>query len=172
PTEYPDDDYDDDVDRRINTVHEIGSGPPELLRRCRLDRQAQLARTLRQWADPGPSDVADARLILARANLGALVEGTMQLLLSVWLHDFRREFDREKEPPELMLHSVQTFFSQNVWTDAERAVWDPWVTEVRKRRNAVHAFCDRDLGEHADFLADVRRYLHFMKAINSRLPYP
>src|SRR5689334_21705681 len=56
----------------------------KLFERCRLDRQTQLARCLSLWIEPGSDLLADGRLIIARANLGALVEGAMQLGLAVF----------------------------------------------------------------------------------------
>lgn len=149
-----------------------------LFARCRLDRQAQLARCLRLWvAEGGPED-RDGRLILARANLGALVEGAMQLGLTVFHQDYSASDDAPKkkgelvEAPDAMMEQLRVFFRDVFWRPAESKRWDSWLLNVQRRRNAVHSFADRDLGTHAEFLADVRVYLAFLAAINERLPYP
>lgn len=146
--------------------------------RCRLDRQAQLARCLRLWVAEGGPDDNEGRLILARANLGALVEGAMQLGLTVFHQDYSASDDapRKKgelvEAPDAMMEQLRVFFRDVFWLPAESQQWDSWVLNVQRRRNAVHSFTDRDLGTHAEFLADVRVYLAFLAAINERLPYP
>lgn len=147
--------------------------------RCRLDRQTQLARCLRIWVDESAAEESDGRLVLARANLGALVEGAMQLGLTVFHADYSRSERATRDPkgvitdaPDLMLEKLRIFFRDEFWLPKESANWDPWVQSVQRRRNAVHAFTERDLGTHAEFLADVRTYLTFLAAINDRLPYP
>ncbi len=146
--------------------------------RCRLDRQAQLARCLRLWVAEGSTDDGEGRLILARANLGALVEGAMQLGLTVFHQNYSASDKAPKkkgelvEAPEAMMEQLRVFFRDVFWLPEESKHWDPWVLNVQRRRNAVHSFTDRDLGTHAEFLADVRVYLAFLGAINGRLPYP
>ena len=106
---------------------------------------------------------ADAELILARANLGALVERAMQLGLSVF-HDTyetsarapRDKGGKPLEAPELMMERLRLFYRDEFWLPEQSARWDPWVQKVQRRRNSVHAFQDRDLGDHADFLNDTR----------------
>lgn len=149
-----------------------------LFARCRLDRQAQLARCLRLWVAEGDLEDSEGRLILARANLGALVEGAMQLGLTVFHREYSASDDAPKrkgklvEAPDAMMEHLRVFFRDVVWLPAESKRWDAWVLNVQRRRNAVHAFANRDLGTHAEFLADVRVYLPFLSAINDRLPYP
>jgi len=146
--------------------------------RCRLDRLAQLARCLRYWIEEGAPEEAEGRLVLARANLGALVEGAMQLGLTVFHADYSRSTraPRSKgvvtEAPDLMLNTLRIFYRDEFWRLAESARWDKWAESVQQRRNGVHAFAERNLGSHTDFLSDVRTYLEFLAAINNRLPYP
>src|SRR5277367_5623413 len=57
-----------------------------LLSRSRLDWQVSLSESLRYWI--GEDKLSDGDLILAWANLGSLVEGTMKLFLSVFYDDY------------------------------------------------------------------------------------
>lgn len=50
----------------------------KLLRKSRLNRQVELSRTLAIWLEPPTEHDSEGRLILARTNLGTLVEGTMK----------------------------------------------------------------------------------------------
>jgi hypothetical protein len=147
----------------------------ELLSTVRLDRQVELSRTLRLWTEPRPPEEADARLILAWTNLGSLVEGTMQLVLAVYLTDFRanpvmRGEDARSDASHVMLDGLRKYFVANVWD--EKDTWDAWVLHVQQRRNAIHSFRHRDLGTHEEFEGAVRIYLRFLIDHHGRLPYP
>ena len=62
------------------------------------------------------------------------------------------------------------FYRQRIWVDGDE--WDRWVTMVRERRNAVHAFNRRELGTWAEFRQAVARYHEFVAELDSRVPYP
>src|SRR5262249_42872516 len=53
----------------------------DLLRAARLDRQVALSRTLQIWLEDTDDSDSDGRLIMAWANLGALVEATLTWFL-------------------------------------------------------------------------------------------
>lgn len=146
----------------------------ELLTRSRLDRQAALCRCLRAWLDPPPRERADGSLILAWVNLGSLVEGALQFFLSVYAHDYANNPVRRKrnamDVQELMFQQLQEFFRDAVWTDEQRQRWDPWLETVRLRRNAIHAYEDRDIGTHDDFLRAVVTYRELAHELEGQLP--
>jgi predicted metallo-beta-lactamase superfamily hydrolase len=50
--------------------------------------------------------------------------------------------------------------------------WDVWINRIQQRRNAIHAYKDRDIGTQQELLKDIRTYLEFLKHMNARLPYP
>ena len=147
----------------------------ELLNRSRLDWQVSLSRSLNRWiSEPIKSDDYGSQ-ILAWVNLGSLVEGTLKLFLSVWYKDYVVDLDafikRDKivEPDVLELELLRQFFTKkNIWNKE----WDEWVLDVQKKRNAVHAYKHRDLGNYNDFLRCIRKYLELLRFINGRLPYP
>ena len=62
------------------------------------------------------------------------------------------------------------FYRQRIWVDGDE--WDRWVTMVRERRNAVHAFNRRELGTWAEFRQAVTRYHELIAELDSRVPYP
>lgn len=146
----------------------------ELLSKSRLDWQVSLSRSLYRWISY-PIEVDDyASQILAWANLGSLVEGSLKLFLSVWYKDYIADIEAVKkhnklvEPDGLNLEMLRQFFAKKIW-DKE---WDVWIGKVQQRRNAIHAYKDRDLGSYDEFLSCVRRYLELLRYINGRLPYP
>lgn len=145
-----------------------------LLSRARLDRQVALSRCLSMWEEPGPDEETEGRLILAWANLGSLVEGSMKLFLCVFLNDYSADPPpKPGDPDGLQLESLKQFFAAKVWIipgEADR--WLPWVSKVQNRRNAIHSFKDRELGTFDEFWGDVREYLDFVRELGGGLPYP
>jgi len=149
-----------------------------LLSRSRLDWQVSLSHSLRTWVRPPKPEETEAWQILGYANLGALVEGTLKLFLCVWYNDYKDDVNAIKQqatlkdPDEVTLEPLRQFFNKRIWCDVSSDDWDPWIARIQRRRNAIHAFKDREIGNHSDLLADSRNYLRFLRRINSQLPYP
>ncbi|MFZ3384871.1 MAG: hypothetical protein WA144_13190 [Candidatus Methanoperedens sp.] len=146
----------------------------QLLSKSRLDLQISLSVCLKIWLlEPSPKD-KDGRLILAWANLGSLVEGTMKLFLSIFYTEYKKDVEAIKnkgkiiDPDGLQLESMRQFFRKKIWGED----WDEWIQHIQNRRNAIHAYKSRDIGTFEEFFADVRSFLKFLRYINSRLPYP
>ncbi len=149
----------------------------QLLTKSRLDWQVSLSHSLRLWFSPSPDNEKDALLILAWTNLGSLVEGTLKLFLSVWYESYKtsaasltRRNGKRIDPDELQLEQLRVFFKKEVWTNDDS--WDAWILIIQKRRNAIHAYKDRELGTLKEFEDMVRTYFLFLSNINERLPYP
>lgn len=145
----------------------------ELLSKSRLDWQVSLSICLKIWASEPLPDDENGRLILAWANLGSLVEGTMKLFLSVFYKNYKKDVEAIKngklmEPDGLRLESMRQFFRKRIYGEE----WNIWIQHIQQRRNAIHAYKNRDIGTFTEFFDDVRRYLEFIRYINSRLPYP
>jgi hypothetical protein len=146
----------------------------QLLSKSRLDWQVSLSACLKLWLDKSSSTDEAGRLILGWANLGSLIEGSLKLFLSVWYEHYRNDVEaiirkgRLQEPDGLQLEPLRQFFRKRIWDDK----WDQWVEHVQHRRNAIHAYKDRDIGTHEVFTADMRTYLQLLRYINFRLPYP
>jgi hypothetical protein len=115
-----------------------------LLSRSRLDRQVSLSSALEIWISESANNLDEGRLILAWANLGSLVEGTMKLFLSAYLDDYRRSsnFDsgrlRQKDPDGLQLEPLRKLFLEEIWDEEI----DKWIRLVQSRRNGEYPeFC-------------------------------
>jgi hypothetical protein len=144
---------------------------------CLLDRsmllwQASLAKSLSIWVD----GTSDGELILAWANLGALVEGQLKLFLCVHYNDYQNDVEGirsrgEKIDPDIsMLEGLRQFFVKRIW-DAGRN-WNPYVEMIQQRRNAIHAFKHRDIGTFDDWNEALRLHLSFVRYTGGGLPYP
>jgi hypothetical protein len=150
----------------------------QLLSRSRLDWQVSLSKCLKKWLVEFSVDENDGRLIMAWTNLGSLVEGTMKLFLSVYYVDYQKDVLALKkrngnliDPDTLDLEKMRLFFRDRFWNN-ENNNWDSWILHIQQRRNAVHAFKNRDIGTIEEFYDDVRKYLEFLRYINDKLPYP
>jgi hypothetical protein len=153
-----------------------------LLSRSRLDWQVSLSRCLRLWIKTPPDRLEDGELILAWANLGSLTEGTMKLFFSVFYHDYQKDIDGLKaarayhhkkqapiSPDGLSLDVMRAYFKNEELLGAEI---DTYVELVQQRRNAIHAYKDRPIGDDQEFQAAVLSYLRMLREVNARLPYP
>ena len=154
----------------------------KLLATSRLDWQASLSSTLRIWIKKLQNQPSSGELILAWANLGSLLEGTMKTLLVVYYEDYIKDetnikkasaFNKKKnlphDPDRLGLEQLKIYFKeQKLLTDDELDL----VDLIQGYRNVVHAFKDSPLGSATDFHITLRRYLSFLEGVNGRLPYP
>lgn len=147
-----------------------------LLSKSRLDWQASLSHSLMVWVEKNYAHDDSGSLILAWTNLGSLVEGTLKLFLSVYYKDYLNDKDKIikrgkiQDPDCLMLESLRCFCDDKMWNENDD--WDNWILHIQQRRNAIHAFKNRDIGDFNEFYVALRKYLEFLRYINSRLPYP
>ena len=152
-----------------------GWAPPaasELLTKSKLDWQVELSKTLKFW---NFEETENGQLILAWANLGALVEGSLKLMLSVYYEDYKASEDNYKkkgkvvDPDALALERLKQFYKKNGILNGE---WTTYIDLVQQRRNAIHAFQDRPLGTSLEFNDCVVKYLGLLTEIDGQLPYP
>lgn len=152
----------------------------KLLSKSRLDWQVSLSEALLIWVEK--ETMSDGELILAWANLGALAEGALKLFLSIYYQDFQADvgalkkanaYDHKKQshkaPDGLTLDVLRRYASEkDLFQESERSL----IHLIQERRNAVHAFQNRELGTSAEFKKAVRGYLGFLKSVDSSIPYP
>jgi len=168
------------INEHIRDFWEDGGWAPssaaELLSKSRLDWQVSLSKNLLRWFPVTDGDEHDGSLILAWANLGALVEGTMKWFLCVFHGDYSVDPIKKKgkaiEPDELWLFVLCEFFLNTVWTKAQKERWESFVNLVRERRNAIHAYQYRPIGSFGEFSEAVIKYRSFLLAHEGQVPYP
>lgn len=151
-----------------------------LLSKSRLDWQLSLSQTLYLWI--GKDTMSDGELILAWTNLGALLEGTLKLFFSIYYLDFQADvellkksnaFDHKKqthkEPDQLTLEVFRSYSCHKMlFEESERSL----ILLIQQRRNAIHAFRDRELGSADEFRRTLRGYMNFLKNVDRSVPYP
>jgi hypothetical protein len=144
-----------------------------VLSRSRLDRQASLCACLSMFLDEPSTERADGFLILAWTNLGSLVEGTLKFFLSVYAFDYAANPTVARggplEPDALGFEQLRQYFVRNVWIESN-STWDAWLLELQSRRNAIHAYRDRELGNHGEFLAALIGYAELAAVLDSSVP--
>lgn len=152
----------------------------DLLEKSRLDWQVSLSHCLRLWLDDTGGEDTEGRLILAWANLGSLVEGTMKFFLSVFYDDYsndpvtsKREGKKKAVDPDgLTLEALRQFYKKQSIMCGESSAWDAWLSHIQQRRNAIHAYKDRGIGTFDEYFADVRKYWDLLDELEGRVPYP
>lgn len=153
-----------------------------LLGKSRLDWQVSLSGTLQLWIRDPAEVLTPAELILAWANLGSLIEGTLKFFLSVYYETFKADIDNLKKvnaynkkkqeplsPDGLTLEPLRQYCALREILDKDDLAL---VLLVQQRRNAIHAFKDRPIGDEAEFQKAVRAYLQMLRNCIARLPYP
>jgi len=150
----------------------------ELLSKSRLDRLVSLAHTLSIWFIEAKREEHDGRLILAWANLGALLEGTLKFFLCVFLSDYRKnpiaKNRREGtiDPDQLTLNDLKGFYEKYVWIESQRKIWSPWLQNMIEVRNSIHAFRDRDIYSFEIFHKRTSEYLDLLIDLFDGVPWP
>lgn len=159
----------------------IGWAPVEaanLLSKSRLDWQVSLSYSLKRWDISPQQGAEDGDLILAWVNLGALVEGTLKLFLSVYFNDYSTDENSVKsnkglvEPDSIKFDRLRQFFKKKIWDSIETEEFDAWVLKIQHRRNIIHAFKNKVIGDFSEFFSDTKKYLSFLMYHLDRLPYP
>lgn len=165
---------------RFWTTHSCGwahKEAVELLEASRMDRLVSLSHSLHLWTQPCSDEDREGRLILAWTNLGILVEGSMTWFLCAWEDSYSQTPMQTKQgfdlkPNRLRFEELCRYFREHVWIPAQTAEWDDWLTMVRDRRNAVHAFNHREIGTLSDWAEAVIRYHGFIDELDSQVRYP
>lgn len=163
-----------------------GWAPPDgaaLLASARLDRVGSLAASLRRWNEPDL--LADGDLILAWANLGSILESSLRLFLGVYITDYNNSADdliaisavqrrgpnagQHYPPDELQFEKIRQLIERRKIFSADDC---ELIALIQSRRNAIHSFAHREIGDAAEFRATVARYRLFIADLATRMPYP
>ncbi|AMD59430.1 hypothetical protein AWN88_14250 [Agrobacterium tumefaciens] len=154
-----------------------------LLASARLDWTPSLARSLHRWAQPVA--LADGDLILAWANLGSILESSLRLFLGVYITDYRNSREdleainaieqrganqgQPYPPSSIQFEKIRQLLSRREIFPANDLTF---VGLVQSRRNAIHAFNNREIGNAEEFRSAVAIYRVFIAELATRLPYP
>lgn len=138
-----------------------------------LEWQSELTQALKIWIDKGLA-MTTGELILARANLGAVVESWLKFFYSVYYEDYcKSPITNNKgkmiEPEKASFDNLKDFSNGKLWDNANSSEY-AWVDSVQKKRNAIHSFRYRDIGTTKEFLDDIDHLYDFVDNVLSHFP--
>lgn len=139
-----------------------------------LDWQYELTKTLKIWLDKG-ENMTDGELILARVNLGAVVEFWLRFFYCAYYDDYIEDPMKNKkgkviEPEKgLRFEDLKKFSTGILWKDENTSEY-AWIDKIQHKRNAIHSFTYKDIGNSHDFFDDMDKLYEFVDDIISRLP--
>lgn len=142
------------------------------LDKAMLEWQSELTQTLKIWIDKGLA-MTTGELILARANLGAVVESWLKFFYSVYYEDYCKspitKGGKMVEPEKAQFEDLKNFSNGKLWDNANSSEY-VWVDSVQKKRNAIHSFRYRDIGTTQEFLDDIEHLYDFVDNVLSHFP--
>lgn len=145
-----------------------------LLAEARLDRQVSFANTLCEYFEQIPDESLDAKIILGYATLRGMCESTIKLFISVYVEDYLRDADVILNrrgvavlPKDIKFDRLISFYLRK-----GDSSFEGYLRRVQHRGNAIHHFCDRDVGTLEELRQDIREYKSFITAVSDQLPYP
>lgn len=138
-----------------------------------LDWIVELTNCLTIWIEKG-QNMTVGELILARANLGALVESWLKFFYCVFYIDYLKNPKRNRngtiiEPNNMRLEDLKRFSIGILWEDIQDKEYI-WVEKIQYMRNAIHIFNYRDIGDNNEFMNDLETYYDFVDNIISHFP--
>ena len=138
-----------------------------------LDWMSSLTDALQIWIDKGYC-MTEGELILARTNLGALVESWLKLFYCVFYEDYLRNPHTDRkgvmvEPETMSFETLKSFSVGKLWDDRQDAEY-LWVDKVQRYRNAIHSFKWREIGTPAEFIDDISTFCVFVDNITNHFP--
>lgn len=139
-----------------------------------LEWQSELTKSLKIWIDKGLA-MTTGELILARANIGAVVESWLKFFYTVYYEDYMNSSpfkDRNGnviEPESVKFENLKNFSTGKLWDDNTSLDYK-WVDSVQNKRNAIHSFQYKEIGTPCEFLEDVNHLYAFVDNILLHLP--
>jgi len=139
---------------------------------AKLDWIIQLTDSLEIWTKKH-AFLTEGELLLARANIGAVVEGWLKFFYCVYYEDYKVnpvKTTREEmiEPNDLNFERLKQFSRGKLWELNDE--WDKWIASIQHKRNAIHAFNNRDIGNAFMFINDVEKLKDFIELVNTSIP--
>lgn len=132
----------------------------------------ELTETLSIWIERG-NCLTDGELILARTNMGALVESWLKFFYCAFYEDYMKnpKIERGKiiEPNKLSFEQLKEFSVGILWKDKSDSMYK-WVDKIQHYRNAIHAFNYRDIGTAIEFINDMDIFYDYVEMILKKIP--
>lgn len=139
---------------------------------AKLEWIIELTDCLEIWTEKSIF-LTEGELLLARANIGAIVEGWLKFFYCVYYEDYKKQPRSNRdgsmiEPNDLSFELLKQFSRGKLYELNDE--WDIWITNVQQKRNAIHAFNDKEIGDAVTFIDDVEKLKEFIELIDTSIP--
>ncbi|WP_100489223.1 hypothetical protein [Sporolactobacillus pectinivorans] len=139
-----------------------------------MDWIISLTECLDIWGKKA-ADLTDGELILARTNLGALVEDWLKLFLVIHLEDYNNNpildcKGKFIKPEKLSFEKLRIYFKSHILNLSPGQKFINWIESIQHRRNAIHAFNYKDIGTVYDLENDFVIYRDFIRYLIDVMP--
>ena len=140
-----------------------------------LEWMGSLTDTLDLWLK-NVDTMSKGELILARVNLGALVECWLKLFYCAYYEDYldnplkknKKKKEEIIEPEKLRFEQLKIYGVGKLYE--KDSVRYNWINTVQDKRNAVHIFQYKDIGTPELFVDDVVEYCKFVNDMYFSFP--
>ena len=123
-------------------------------------------------------EVTSGGIIATYTILGALVEGWMVFLLSVFAADYKNDkfvsaAGKCKNLDELKFEQMITYFDTTVWGyekgDKKNNIIQ-WMRKIKDYRNSIHIYKPRKIGNFTELYCDIDMYFEVLRYIIRTFP--
>lgn len=144
----------------------------ELLQKICINRVKEFTYALQIWIEK-VNQMTDGELILAKVNLGALVEGWLALFYIFYYKDYVKKPMITKKGKTIKLEKL-TFsglkeFSIGKLYKKNNCIYK-WIYKIQHQRNNIHLMVNSDAGTNQRFLEDLKYFEKFLELVESHLP--
>jgi len=153
-----------------------GWAPPyaaELLAAQKAAWFKSLIHNLNHFAKDPPNAQKIGHLILGYACLRSLTEYMLKIFFCVYQSDYetgdKTFISKGKliDPPDLQYEQLR-----QLWVKKIDITWQPFLSRIQNRGNAIHSYNHRDLGDYSELKEDIINFEQFFYTVNQNLPYP
>jgi hypothetical protein len=148
------------------------------LSKARLDRWLSMTYLMDEWFNKSiPEELKQAFKIISWANLGALLECSIKLFLTVYIEDYEKDNNAPRKnsklvnPEKLTLEQLRIFFSKKKIV-MKPDNWSEWILCVQQQRNGIHCFENRHLADFKELENNLKLYTIFLIHLYYSLPHP
>lgn len=130
----------------------------KLLTVAKFDWLLSLTKCLDIWITKNIF-MTTGELLIARTNLGSLVEGWLKIFYCIYYNDYLNDAKKKLKkngqivtPNNLSFEELRQFSIGKLWEKNNK-----WVLSIQQKRNAIHSVNDRDIGNIDEFIKDIQQ---------------
>lgn len=138
-----------------------------------IDWIISLTEYLKIW-DKNIGNLTIGEIILARTNLGTLVECWLKFFLVIHLDNYKSQpiIDKKEKvikPEKLSFEQLRIYYKENIFVHSD-IKYNDWIESIQHKRNGIHAFNYKDLGTNKELHSDFFVYLEFIEHLIDSMP--